>query len=104
MFILDTGTICNAIPPQISSIIANVIRLIQIAVPIILVIMGMLDLGKAVVAQKEDEIKKGQQTFLKRLIAAALVFLVVFIAQFVVQFIGDETSEFWSCAKSVMGV
>ena len=52
MFILDTGTICNAIPPQISSIIANVIRLIQIAVPIILVIMGMLDLGKAVVAQR----------------------------------------------------
>ncbi len=83
--------------PQVISIIVTVIK---IGVPILLVILGMLDLGKAVMAQKEDEIKKGQSLFIKRLIAAILVFLVVFIVQIAVRFIAkDEKSNISSCVN-----
>ena len=48
---------------SIQGIISTIILAIQIAIPVLLIIFGMLDLGKAVVASKEDEIKKGQQIF-----------------------------------------
>lgn len=75
-------------------IVSTVVTLIQIGVPILLIIWGMMDLGKAVMAQKEDEIKKGQQTFIKRIIAAAIVFFVIVVVKLVVNIIapdGDTT-------------
>lgn len=71
----------------------TVILIIKIAVPILLILFGMIDLGKAVVASKEDEIKKGQQTFVKRLIAAILIFFVVTVVQIVVRFIAPEDDK-----------
>ena len=53
---------------QVPHIIKYVLLIIQILVPIFLVIFGSIDLFKGVYAQKEDEIKKGQQIFIKRLI------------------------------------
>ena len=101
-FILATDCL---IPDNLSNIIATIVNLIKIAVPILLVIFGMLDLGKAVISQKEDEIKKGQQTFFKRLLAAALAFLVVVIAQFIIGLVaGGNDNEFWNCAAEIMGV
>jgi surface polysaccharide O-acyltransferase-like enzyme len=94
------------IPIVFADITKTIINLIKIAIPVLLVIFGMLDLGKAVMAQKEDEIKKGQQTFLKRLLAAAIVFFVVFIVQFVIDIVArDEEENIWSCAdKFINGV
>lgn len=61
----------------------GVIPIIQIGIPILLIIFGMLDLGKAVVAGKEDEIKKNQQLLVKRAISAVAVFFVVTLVTFV---------------------
>ena len=95
MFVLDvtcgsSGLVMNELIPNFTSTIVN---LIKIGVPLILILYGMLDLGKAVMAQKEDEIKKGQQTFFKRLIAAAIVFLVVFIVQIVINLLVPSSSD-----------
>ncbi len=81
--------------PQVVSIVVTVIK---IGIPVLLIILGMIDLGKSVMAQKEDEIKKAQGLFIKRLIAAILVFLVVFIVQIVVRFIAkDDSKNVMSC-------
>lgn len=80
------------IDTKIPNIVATIISVIQFAVPVLLIIWGMLDLGKAVMAQKEDEIKKGQQTFIKRLIAAAVVFFVVVIVKLVVGLVGGDVA------------
>ena len=65
---------------------------ILIAVPVVLVIFGMLDLFKGLYAQKEDEIKKGQQMLLKRLIAAAIVFFAFLIVKLVIGFASNKGS------------
>lgn len=78
-------------------IISTVVLLIKIAVPILLIIFGMLDLGKAVVASKEDEIKKGQQLFIKRAIAAIIVFFVIQIVQIVVRFVSGNDASVANC-------
>lgn len=78
-------------------LVSYAVLIIKIAIPIILIIFGMLDLGKAVMASKEDEIKKGQQTFIKRLIAAVLVFFVIQIVQIVVKFVSSNDTSISNC-------
>lgn len=89
---------CESILPnvvidaKIPNTVHTIIVVIKVVVPVLLVIFGMLDLFKGLTAQKEDEIKKGQQIFIKRLISAAIIFFVVSIVQLLISFIsgGDE--------------
>ena len=77
----------------ITNIIRAVINLIKFVIPIALVLFGMLDLGKAVMAGKEDEMKKAQGTLIKRVVYAVLIFLVVFIVQLVMGIVTDAGAE-----------
>lgn len=81
------------IPAIIPKVVSIAYTMIQVAVPIVLVIMGSLDLFRGISAQKEDEIKKGQQMFVKRLIVAALVFFVFVIVKLVISFVADGTGD-----------
>jgi hypothetical protein len=78
---------------KLPNTVSTIVTVIQIAVPILLIIFGMLDLGKAVMASKEDEIKKGQQTFIKRLIAALIVFFVVVVVKLAVSLVNSGESS-----------
>lgn len=79
------------IDAKIPNTVHTIIVVIKIAAPVLLVIFGMLDLFKGLTAQKEDEIKKGQQIFVKRLVSAAIIFFVISIVQLLVNFVaGDE--------------
>lgn len=80
------------IDQSIVDLISTVITIIQIAVPVILVIFGMLDLVKGVMAQKEDEIKKGQQVLIKRAITAVLVFFVIAIVKLIMSLAAGSTN------------
>lgn len=82
----------TGIPQKIPELTSFVVNLIQIAVPIILVLMGSIDLFKGITASKEDEIKKGQSIFIKRLIIAAIIFFVVVIVKFIISLVADSTS------------
>lgn len=87
------------IDPKIPNTVHTVILVIQIVVPIVLVIFGMLDLFKGVTAQKEDEIKKSQQMFIKRLISAALVFFVIVFVKLIISFAaGGDNKTIMDCA------
>ena len=104
MFILENitlscGTTSLIIDSMIPNLVTTAVNIIKIVIPILLIIYGMLDLGKAVMAQKEDEIKKGQQTFVKRLIAAVIVFLVVFVVEIAIGLVAprDSNENVWGC-------
>lgn len=111
--ILDTvnTTICAGIevPDTLFNLIALIIRVIKIAVPIMLIIWGMIDFAKSVVAKKEDDIKGYRKAFINRLISALLVFLVITIAQLAVSLVsgvekeshveGQTTGDLWACSK-----
>ena len=83
----------DLIPGAIAGIISIVINIIKIGVPIILIILGMIDMGKAVASQKEDEIKKGQKTLISRCIAAGIVFFVVAIVQLMMSIVSGADNE-----------
>lgn len=63
--------------------LANILRWVKYILPVIVIIFGILDFIKAMGADKEDEMKKAQTKFVKRLIAAALVFLIPLIIEFI---------------------
>ena len=65
----------------------------QILVPVLLVLFGSLDLAKGVMSQKEDEIKKGQQTFVKRLMIGAMVFFIVALVKVLISVVGDTDTN-----------
>lgn len=66
-----------------------VLWVFKIAIPVIIVIMGMMDLGKAVTASKDDEIKKAMKQLMVRLIAGVLIFFIPTIIMFVFRIITE---------------
>lgn len=63
--------------------IANIFKWVKYIAPVVAIILGMLDFIKAVASQNDDDMKKAQGKFIKRLIAAALLFIIPFIIEFV---------------------
>ena len=78
MLFLDA---CSALSPLIRLIKFGVVPLIQAAIIVALIVLLIIDLGKAVMAGKEDEIKSAQKLAIKRVVYAVVVFLVPFIVQ-----------------------
>ena len=111
--LLDTvnTTICGGVevPDTLFNAVSTIIRLIKIVVPILLIIWGMLDFAKSVIAKKEDEIKEHRKAFINRLISALLVFLVITIVQLAVSLVsgvekdshveGQTVGDVWACSK-----
>ena len=83
---------CMGIEPIIR-IVKAIVTLIQWGVPILLIVFGMIDLGKAVMSSKEDEMKKAQNTLLKRFIYAVAVFLVVTLVVVVMNMVDNSQAE-----------
>ena len=48
----------------------------RILVPLAVLALGIIDFAKAVFVSKEDDMKKTQQTFIKRLIVAVAIFFI----------------------------
>lgn len=91
----------TGIPVIIVKVVHIAYMALMVAAPVILVIFGMIDLLKAVTSGKEDDIKKAQGTFIKRLIAGALVFFIIVIVELLVSFAGDSDNKnsIMGCAK-----
>ena len=70
---------CSDILPILRLVRKGVIPLIQIGIIAALVVLLIIDFGKAVMAGKEDEIKSAQKLAIKRVVYALVVFLVPFI-------------------------
>lgn len=98
-------SICDTQFSPIWNVVGFIVKAIWIGVPILLIIYGMIDLGKAVIASKEDEVKKATKMFGKRFLYAVCVFLVVWLVGFVLNIVSDvaedasiiENENDWRC-------
>lgn len=71
--------------------IKSYLNIIKIVVPIILIGFGIFDFTKAVFASSEDDMKKAQQNFIKRLVIAILIFFVPVIVDLIL----NIANEVW---------
>ena len=71
----------------------------MIIIPIALIVYGTIDLGKAVIASEEKEVKAAQGRLIKRFIYAALIFFVPMLVGVVMNVVsagGEGDTNSWS--------
>lgn len=81
------------IPAKIPELTSDFVNILMVAVPVILIIMGSIDLVKGIMSAKDDEIKKGRQIFVKRLIAGAMVFFIVVAVKLIVSVVSNNSNN-----------
>ena len=74
--ILAECTCDENLRPIVNFLHHGLLPIIQIGIPIILIVMGSIDLGKAVLSSDDKEIKGATNKLIKRAIAAVAVFFV----------------------------
>ena len=89
---------------EIWTVIGNVLNVFKIVIPLLLIIFGMIDLGKAVISSDEKQISKSTQTIIKRLIAAVVIFFIPTIVSVVFGLIasfGEQRGDFNICKECI---
>lgn len=89
---------------NIWQVVGYIFMVAKIVIPILLIIWGMLDLGKAVVAAKDDEIKKATKSLAFRAVAAVIIFFIPTLINVVVGLISDfaNVKDDWDvCRKCI---
>ena len=99
---------CNGLLPIVQFIRKGLFPIIQIGIPILLIVMGTIDLGKAVMSSDDKDIKGATGKLIKRAIAAVAVFFVATIVSLLMGMFGkteieDEDTTSWSTCWKAAG-
>ena len=94
------SSVCTGGIAEVVGLAKMVIKVLQLVVPIGLIIMGTIDMAKAVIAGDEKKMKEAQQPFIKRIIAAVIVFLIPIIVNMVLSFVTTGNSDWIDCWNS----
>lgn len=95
---------CGGLLPIVRVIRKGVFPIIQLGIPIILILLGTIDLGKAVISSDEKEVKAAQSRLIKRFIYAALVFFVTTLVSVLMNIVSQggegDTSSWADCWRA----
>lgn len=101
---------CQGLGPIVRLIKKGVFPIVQIGIPIVLIVLGTVDLGKAVISSDEKEVKQAQSRLIKRCIYAVAVFFITTIVTLLMSLVasgaagGDgeaNTSSWANCWNSI---
>lgn len=90
---------CQGIGPLIH-LMKSVLGIIQFIIPALLIILGAIDLGKAVISSDDKEVKAAQGRLIKRVIYAVAVFFIVLLVQLVMKLVSDSAVNTGSNSNS----
>ena len=106
LFLIGAVDACGGLLPLVKVIVA-LIKIFMIIIPIGLIVFGTIDLGKAVIASDEKEVKAAQGRLIKRFIYAALIFFIPMLVGVIMNVVsaggeGDTTSwnSCWRAANN----
>ena len=86
MLLLD---ICDGDMLGLWQLVGRILLVFKIVIPLLLIIFGMIDLGKAVIASDEKAIKSATTSIMRRLIAAVVIFFIPAIVGAIFNLVGD---------------
>ena len=78
---------------DIWQIVGKILFVFKIVIPLLIIIFGMIDLGKAVISSEEKAIKEATSSIIRRLIAAVVIFFIPTIVGAVFSLIGEFDKE-----------
>ena len=102
------GTFCQD-TANIWRIVGYMVLILKIVIPVILIVLGMVDLGKAVISSDDKAISKAVGTLSKRFIAAVIIFFVPSIVSAIFKMVtgtaltatGSDTNICVQCVTNV---
>ena len=80
---------CGGLAPIVRIIKKGVFPIVQIGIPLILIVLGTVDLGKAVISSEEKEVKQAQSRLIKRCIYAVAIFFITSLVSLVMSLVGE---------------
>lgn len=86
-------------------IVGNIIFISKIIVPLLIIIFGIIELSKAVLASDDKAISKATSLLIKKTIAGVVIFFIPTIVDVVYSFIveaGEIQSRFYKCQKCLV--
>ena len=88
------------IPYIFANMVSTFITIIKIAVPILLVISGMISFFKVASSSNvDDEMKKAKSKLINSIIAAVVIFFVFSIVNFAVSLVAGTNNKFMKCVE-----
>ena len=106
MFLIGAMDACGGLLP-IVRVVVQLIKIFMIIIPIGLIVYGTIDLGKAVIASDEKEVKAAQSRLIKRFIYAALIFFVPMLVGVIMNIVSvggeGDTASWESCWRAAKG-
>ena len=81
-------------------------QFLKIVVPIVLIIMAFVELGKAVVSNDDKAIKTAVSALIKKTIAAVIIFFIPILINVIMGAVGESTefSNCWNNAASAESI
>lgn len=82
--------------------VGQCLLVIKVILPVVLIIMGVITLGKAVISDDEKDVKKGFTKMLHKFIVAVIIFFIPSIVTALFNVVGgfDDVSEDYAVCKS----
>ncbi|MBP3799612.1 MAG: hypothetical protein ILA19_01385 [Bacilli bacterium] len=93
LFQVGATDVCGGLLPVFRILRKGVLRIVWIGIPIILIVMGTIDLGKAVISSDDKEIKASTGRFVKRIVYAIIIFFMVTIVNLVMDIITNANDK-----------
>lgn len=84
---------CGDILPILRVIRQGVIPLVQMGIPIVLILLGTIDLGKAVISSEDKEVKAAQSRLIKRILYAVVIFFLTTIISLVFNLVAKTNGQ-----------
>ena len=101
---VNIANFCND-TKELLGFVGYILLIFKIIIPLIIIIYGMIDFGKAVVAEKDDDIKKSAKSLGRRAIAGIIIFFIPTIVIWVFGQIteyGSDKKGFEVCEKCLL--
>ena len=92
MLIMEGVSFCTR-TANIWQLVGTFLMVFKIVIPIILTILGMVDLGRAVVAQDDKEVGKSAKKFAVRIVSAVVIFFIPTIVGYILSLVNSFNDE-----------
>ena len=87
--------------------IGYIVEIVKIVIPLLIIVYGMVDFGKAVISSDDKAINKATNSLIRRIVAGIAVFFIPTIILAMFNIIGitndiENTSRYSACTKCIL--
>ena len=93
MDLFQIADACGGLGPIVAIIKKGIMPIVWIGIPIVLIVLGIMDLGKAVISSDDKEVKQAQGRLVKRFIYAVAIFFIVTLVSLIMNLVTTGVNE-----------